>query len=348
MSVRNIAPIDENVKVPAAVRAQAKRSEDLVNRINAGQAPFGEQPAPAVEVLAAPAADPPQPALTAEPAAEPAAELPADPQEEDTGNWENRYNSMKGRFTRAIEQNKSLSDRIGHLENMISTLQTAPPAAPSPAATPKFDLEKLLTDDEVRDYGPDFLEVVGKKAREAMAPVIKGYEDKIATMENQLKGVSKVVTQDAKDKMHEFLDKKIPDWQQINFDPAFISWLSLPDTFSGAIRQGMLNSAYAQGDAPRVAAFFNGFLTEEATVRPATPGTTSPVTPKIPLASLAAPGRAKSAASTELPAEKPVFTRAQITSFYSEVAAGKYRGRDADKNKREAEIFSASREGRIR
>jgi hypothetical protein len=61
---------------------------------------------------------------------------------------------------------------------------------------------------------------------------------------------------------------------------------------------------------------------------------------------LAAPGRAKSAAAAA-PAEKPFFTSAQITRFYADVNSGKYRGREADKAKLEAQIFDAQREGRI-
>lgn len=69
---------------------------------------------------------------------------------------------------------------------------------------------------------------------------------------------------------------------------------------------------------------------------------------KVPLAKFAAPGRAKTAAGTSAPAEKPIITRAQIAAFYADIANGKYRGKDAEKAKLEATIFEAQREGRIR
>jgi hypothetical protein len=63
---------------------------------------------------------------------------------------------------------------------------------------------------------------------------------------------------------------------------------------------------------------------------------------------LAAPGRAKTAAPAGGPAEKPFFTTAQITQFYSAVNRGEYRGREDEQKQIENQIFAAQREGRIR
>jgi len=136
----------------------------------------------------------------------------------------------------------------------------------------------------------------------------------------------------------------------LNTNPDFLGWLGLPDPFSGAIRHEMLKAAYAQADAPRVLAFFNGFLAEGAAVAPASvqPENQGSNLQRIPLKDLAAPGRAKAAAAQDAPTEKPTITRQAVSAFYADVAAGKYRGNDAGKNKREAEIFSAQAEGRLR
>ena len=76
-------------------------------------------------------------------------------------------------------------------------------------------------------------------------------------------------------------------------------------------------------------AFFNGFLAQEAALAPAIPGVPAPAADgKIPLDTLAAPGRAKTAAANA-PVEKPSFTTAQIAQFYADSSRGKYRGREA-------------------
>jgi len=330
---------DPDIKIPAAVRAAAARSDQLVRQMKGDvTSESNEQPA-----------DDGQPPLTAEAPAEPQQEAQPEPKPEKSGDdesWEHKYKSVHGRYLRAQEQLRELSDQVQNLQNIIATLQ----AAPQSVQIPELSAERLITDDEARDYGEDFLKVVGKKAKEEMAPLIKAYEAKIKELETRVNGVNNVVQQDTQQKLLDTLDDKLPNWRELNTNDEFLDWLRLPDPFSGAIRHEMLKAAYAQGNASRVLAFFNGFLAEEAATSPAKaePEVGTSKVPKIPLQSLAAPGRAKTAASTTGPAEKPIFTRAQIASFYADVAAGRYRGKDAEKTKTETQIFEAQRDGRIR
>ena len=335
---------DPNVKMPAAVRAAAARAEEI-SRYMQGTT----EPAPTQEEVT--------PASNPELSAESLAQNSGTPQQDLTpattpataaadDDWEHKYKSLHGRFTRQNEQLKEMSDQIGGLQNVIATMQVAAPSAP----LPELKVERLITPEETNDYGEEFLNVVGRRAREEMIPIIKGYETKIGELEKKLQTVNGVFAQDSHEKLLSTLDKELPDWRTLNTNEEFLNWLSLPDPYSGAKRHDMLKTAYAQGDARRVLVFFNGFLAEEAATAPAQAKPDTPVTtvPKIPLTSLAAPGRAKTAASAGAPAEKPIFTRAQIAAFYADVAAQKYRGRDAEKSKAEAEIFEAQRDGRIR
>ena len=340
---------DPNLKMPAAVRAAAARSQEMFNQYRDGR-PV-EEPAPGEAVT--PEGNIEEPASFTQPT-EPAAAAPAEPAQpapaapaEGEESWEHKYKSMHGRFLRAQESIRTLSEQVSNLQGVIATMQAAPAAS---ATVPELDAEKLITPEEAADYGEDFLKVVGKRAREEMAPIVKGYQAKIAELEQKLNGVSGAVQQTSHEKLLSKLDENLPQWRDLNTNEGFIDWLRLPDPYSGAIRHDMLKAAYAQGNVSRVLAFFNGFLAEEAVVAPAGQEPDAQVTkvPKVPLASLAAPGRAKTAASASAPAEKPVITRAQIATFYADLAAGKYRGRDAEKNKAEAMIFEAQRDGRIR
>jgi hypothetical protein len=232
---------------------------------------------------------------------------------------------------------------------VIATMQATAPVPETDI--PELSAERLITDDEVNDYGEDFLKVVGKKAKEEIAPILKKILAENEALKKKVEGMSGKVAQDAHSMLLSKLDEKLPNWREMNTNEAFLGWLSLPDPYSGDIRHNMLKAAYSQGDASRVLAFFNGFLAEEAAVAPVKgePDPSVTTVPKVPLSNLAAPGRAKTAAATTgAPAEKPIFTRAQIATFYADVASGKYRGRDADKSKVEAMIFDAQREGRIR
>ena len=353
---------DPDVKIPAAVKAAAARSEELFNTMRdqpAEPPATSSEETPPAEVtpegnpelqagsLAASKEEPTNDnqAPSAEKTAK--AETP-DPDDE---SWEHKYKSVHGRYVRSQEQVRQLTEQVQNLQGIIATMQATTPApSASNENIPELDPESLITDDERADYGEDFLKVVGKRARQEVAPVINAYKQEIAQLKQQLEGFTGFVKQDSQQKLLSKLDERLPNWREVNTNQEFLDWLGLPDPYSGAIRHDMLKAAYAQGDAHRVLAFFNGFLAEEAAVAPATSEPDPSVTrvPKVPLEKLAAPGRAKTAAASPAPAEKPIITRAQVAAFYADVAAGKYRGRDDAKNKAETEIFAAQREGRIR
>lgn len=347
---------DPNLKLPPSVLAASARADELYRtmRDQPEEPEITSEGNPDTDPAALAQSEEPKPAeKAAEKPAERSAEKPAEKAAEKLAEgdetWEHKYKSLHGRFVRQGEQIRSLSETVQNLQGVIATMQATTPVQSAPPAAE--EPERLITAEEAADYGEDFLKVVGKRAREEFAPIAKQYQAEIERLKKQLEGVSGFVQQDTHAKLLSNLDTQLPNWRELNTNQDFIDWLSLPDPYSGAIRHDMLKAAYAQGNAPRVLAFFKGFLAEEAAVAPARAEPDPQVTtvPKVPLSSLAAPGRAKTAASASAaPAEKPIFTRAQIAAFYADVAQGKFRGRDADKNAAEAQIFAAQREGRIR
>lgn len=335
--------IDPNVKIPDAIKAQAAKAEAAFN------AAYNLEPAQddgVQETNEEAEAAPAEAKVSEEPAPEAKSYTKEPKADDDHQSWEHRYKSMKGRYDRAESQIRAMSDQIASLQNVIATMEVSAPRSATPA---ELQAERLITPEEESDYGSDFLNVVGKKAKEELLPIVKQYEAKIAELEEKLQGVGGYVQQDARARMEASLDERVPNWRDINYDPDFISWLKLPDPYSGAIRHELLKAAYSRNDTARVTAFFNGFLAEEAAVAPADAEMGRSNTPaKKSLAEFAAPGRAKTAAASGAPAEKPIFTRAQIAKFYADSAAGKYRGKEAEKDRLEAQIFEAEREGRIR
>lgn len=343
-----VAQNDPNVKIPAAVLRAAAASEAVFNAAYKPE-PVSDGVSETEQEAGTPAADA-APAPTAEAQAEKVTSegntSKSAPKGEDEQSWEHRYKSMKGRYDRAESQVRQLTEQIASLQNVIATMQTAPPPAQKSDET---YAERLLTPEEEQDYGPEFLNVVGKKAKEELLPIVKQYEDKIARLEAQLQNVGGYVQQDARTRMMTQLEQSVPNLAELNTSPDFLAWLKLPDPYSGAIRHTLLKEAFDRNDTSRVLAFFRGFLAEEAATAPAEPETGRREPPAKPsLEQFAAPGRAKTAAAGSAPAEKPIFTRAQIAKFYADSAAGKFRGKEAEKDRLEAQIFEAEREGRIR
>jgi hypothetical protein len=212
--------------------------------------------------------------------------------------------------------------------------------------------QRLLTEEEINDFGPDFLDVVGRRAEEVFAPRAAAYENEINALKQQVAGVGGFVARNAREEMMGNLDQEVPGWRDVNLRDDFKDWLALPDPYTGVIRHEQLKAAWGRNATAQAKAFFKGFLAEEAALAPAR-GSPAPApaprngSQRPSLEDFAAPGRAKSAATADVPAEKPVYSRKQITTFYTDVAAGRWRGRDEERKQMDHSISLAVVEGRI-
>lgn len=339
-----LAPIDESVQVPESVKRAAAAAEAAHKEAYQTPDPPPEPPAeppaetPPAEAVTAPVTPEPEPTPPA-PEPPPTPPAPVTPEQ-----WEHRYHSMRGRYEQASttigtmqEQMQQLGDELMRTQSMLQ--QRTPQAPPPP--------KKLITDEDVKVYGPELLDVVTRAAEEAMTP-------KFTAIEQENRQLRQQVQQQSQRSVHDMLNAEVPNWREINKNPRFVQWLRLPDIYSGEIRQSMLNRAFQAAQAPRVAAFFKGFINDEVATGQMAPPTDPPAAqaPRVAavsLESLAAPGRARPATGdSQVPLDKPIYSRNQIADFYTLVRQGKYNGRDQDKQRDEAAIFAAQREGRVR
>lgn len=357
----NSRPIDPDVKVPEAVRRAAERSEALQRAAYPDQNPAPTEPAtpPAnndgITIAEPPAAPAPTPTPAPEEPKPPMLPAPVTPQ----GNEANlsaeaqaeihKIRSEEGRKRSQLQtQLTQAVDRMSALEQMLQDLRNAPPvAAPAPTQS------KLITSEEEEQFGTEMLDVMGRRAREIVSPEVAELKNEVATLKAMLNGTVQQTKRTAQQTMHQKLSQEVPNWQEINKLDEFKGWLALPDPYSGATRHSMLLSAYEQNDTPRVLAFFKGFVSELAATTPAEeqpfPTQAAPQQPPKPgLESLAAPGRARTPAQTNAPAEKQIITTADVNVFYAAKARGEYRGREAEFDALERELFQAQREGRVR
>lgn len=325
---------DPQVHIPRSVRRQAAQADQLHKLITNGPDAPQDPPAPNSEMTMDPGA--PAPQVTA-----PVTQQPQWTAEEAHRN----YKAMEGRYRKANESLENANQRITDLENMIAQMRAT--------QQPATQVDSLLTPEEIQDYGPEFIDLVKRTAAETTRPLLA----EIGRLQAQLGQVGQKVEVQRIDDMHDKMDQIMPQWRELNANPRFIEWSNLHDVYSGAIRKALMQEAWDRGDARRCAAFFNGFLAEENATDPTRvqpvrqgpqPAPMAPVAPqaRITLESLAAPGRARSAAG-DPPAEKPMYTPQQISQFYVDVAQGRYRGREAEKAQIEADIHMAQFEGRI-
>jgi len=271
-----------------------------------------------------------------------------EPSELQADSWEQRARSAAGRLEQALQSNQALARRVSELEDQMAGQKLKAPAEPPP-----YQKQPLIKEEELNDYGEEFFDVVGRRAREEISPELYQFGERLKRLEGQQQVVTQVIDKTQKHSVYDMLYDEVPQWKQINTHPQFKQWLGQLDPFSGRPLAEMLSEAMTRHDAPRVVNFFRAFA--EAAGLPQNPSNGPDVAPPLPngngsgrpsLEDFAAPGRARSGPQY-LPPEKPVYTVAQIREISDAKRRGLWRGREAELEQLERDIFAAQHEGRI-
>jgi hypothetical protein len=344
---------DYQPNIPAAVRRQAARAEELARELADGDASAGEGGGGDDGGAAGGSGDPP--ADTPEPPPPPVAEPPSD-WEQRARSEEQRYRSLQGKYE---AETRAFRDQVTALHNLIATMQ-----APPPSSSPET-IGTVIPDEDRETYGDELIAAVGRWTEAQQREREAQHQDEIARLNAQISelqtGQQQVAVSFAQQSVMARLDNDRElrgVWRLVNDDPHFVGWLNQPDPFSGHIRMEMIQDAYARGDAARTGNFFKTYLSEhpEHTPEPEWERQTSHTRPNgngrtagPSLERLAAPGRgAATSANGGAQPEKRVWTNTEISAFYRDVTAGKYRSREADRVRIETDIISAASEGRVR
>lgn len=266
--------------------------------------------------------------------------------------WEQRARSAAGRLDQVVSTNQQMARRISELENQLSGKQMRSPTEDPPQ---NYAKPKLIKEEELTDYGNEFFDVVGRRAREEFSPELAALGDRLKRLEGSQQQVTQVIDRTQKRSVYDQLYDEVPMWKDINYSPGFKQWLGQLDPYSGRPLGEMLSEAMSRHDGPRVVNFFRGFA--EAAGLPLDTPSPGPAAPpptngngsgseRPSLEDYAAPGRARSAPQT-LPPDKPVYTAAQIRQLSDEKRRGLWRGREPELEAIERDIFAAQHEGRI-
>jgi hypothetical protein len=174
-----------------------------------------------------------------------------------------------------------------------------------------------LTQQDVENYGSEFLDLTRRAAHDALAPEIQRLH-----AENQRLQAMAARAQNAE--IQRTMDHSVSGWRDTYADPRFSQWLQFPDDYSGAARSQLLRDAVNKGDSARVAAIYRGFQQEVGQRAPA-----------------------YQRAQSRQPASgaKPIYSREQIKHLYEQRRLGRIS--DANWALREADIIAAGREGRV-
>lgn len=324
--------------VPEQVRKQAEAAQKHFEELNTPTEVGTEVPT--------------EPVVEAPQAEQPVADIPPPtPPASSAEDFRQKYLSLQGMYNAEVPRlhntAKEQAARIKNLEELIANMQ-APPAQ-------EREPQRFLSDTELSEYG-ESVEVMRKAAHEVASPLyeriqyLEGVIENLSgtVQQNVLPQVTQVAQQQqvtAQDQFWGNLTRLVPNWQEVNRDEAFHSWLLEVDPMAGVTRQSMLEAAQGRLRADNVAAFFTAWMNATGKYKPnngAPPAAKSP----SELEKQVAPGRSRSASAPSQGTSK-TYSQRDIATFFDEVRKGKYKGREDERAKIERDIFAAQRDGRI-
>lgn len=300
---------------------------------------------------------PPDPEETEEPETpehqqlepEPLADPPVDYQSE-LEKAEQRYRTLEGKYRNEVprmaqevrELKQQLESATSRLNDMAQQRDTPRKEAPKPQ----------VTAEDAANFGADMVDFVKRQAhdvfqteREEFQTEIQSLKAENAQLRQELTGVEERQTTTAQQSLYTQLSAAVPDWEAMNTDQEFLGWLNEHPPGSAHSRMEWLQHAEANSDAKRVIEIFQSYKQlKQPPPAPKQPSPPQNVQRQV------APGRSKSQSSTPTEAEETtrLYTGAEIEKFYSDVRAGKYKNRDADRQRLEQAIDLAVQQGRIR
>jgi hypothetical protein len=208
----------------------------------------------------------------------------------------------------------------------------------------------LVTDRDVEE-SRESLDVMRKVTREELYPVAQKMAELdrlIRQMQTsvvpQVQAVAQRQAVSAEQQFWSDLSAHVPNWRDVNDDQEFQSWLLDVDPLTGISRQTYLEDAQRNLDVRRVGSFFQTWneLTGKANVAQTNHRRAS----SSELEKQVAPGRSKNS-GTPAGSNAKTYGPEDIKKFFNDVRQGRYKGREAERDRIERDIFSAQREGRI-
>jgi outer membrane biosynthesis protein TonB len=317
--------------LPRVIQEQVEQADAFVAQMNGQTTPNAET---------APEPDP-NPDVNPEPQPQPISQeeepKPA-PVPEET--WERKYLTLKGMYDAEVPR---LHSQMRELNQQVQTLIAE--AAVAKAQQPKQDAvtaKPLITEQDKEAFGSDLLDLIDRATEQKLAGN-RDLEAQLRAEINELKGKLGNVTErqvvSDKDRYEAALSAQVPDWEAMNVDQGFLTWLAEVDPVYGMPRQYALTNAYESLDANRTATIFKQY---KATLAPAQrPQANRELQRQV------APTRSHtSPAPTTSTADKRVYTTSDIDSFYAEWRRGMID--EAEAVQIERDIHAAINEGRIR
>lgn len=326
-----------------AIPKQVAKKIEEIEQIEQQLAGEAEQPTEVEQETAPPEEPVAEPVIeeaeqqeeTVEASSEPVEDTKPKNTDEDPAVWKQKYKTLQGMYDKEVP---SLHSEVKALTKELETLKES--LAKKAEEAPKQE-QKLVTDEDVQNFGEDLIEVQRKVAREVAAE----FESKLEALQSENQELRDLVgTTDNRISETTFeakLHRLVPDFQQLDTDPNWIAWLDEVDPVLRAPRRTIALQAYQSGDAEGVAYYVDMFRSSMAKEEPAQEKPTDQE-----LERQIQPVR--TAANTNPTSQKGrTYTNSDIQRMFQKAAMLNSSGKLEEANKLEAEIDAAYMQGRV-
>lgn len=328
--------------LPRQVEKQLKELEELEKQLSAVPEAQDTEETPVEGVEDAVESEPIEQEAEPEAKKEPEAEAKPEPEQakksdDDVHVWKQKYKTLQGMYDAEVPR---LHGQVKELNAQLEKLQVK--FDKQLEATKKAEeVARLVTDDDVQTFGEDLIEVQRKVARE----VAGEFEAKLAKLQQENEELREQVTSTsskiAESSFEQRLHRLVPDFEQVNASPEWISWLNEVDPLLRGPRMTIAQQAYEAGDAEAVAHYVRLFKETQVVEDAAPKASTKEVERQIQ--------PTRSASSTAAPTGKGrIYSPADMEVLFSKMINASNRGRIDEARQLEAEIDTIYKEGRVR
>ncbi|MBS3668033.1 hypothetical protein [Vreelandella boliviensis] len=271
---------------------------------------------------------------TAQPEETQSAESPKDepkPETQDALYWQHRFQVLQGKYNGEMpalrQEIEQLNQQIADKDRRIQALEQQGHAQDNSG----------ISDDQLahfkQEFGEDLVTFIERMTKQKAASPEAGNTKEL---QERLERIEAEKQEDTEARFWVSLEQAVPNFRQINSDPAFLQFLSKFDPQTGKQYQQALSEAQQSLSAKGVADIFKLYLSQ------ATPKT--PEKRTVPDEQVEP--RTTKAAPTPNSQGGKLWTGAEISQFYRDKTAGRYSAEEAQRL--EADIFAAQKEGRVR
>ncbi|QPI65932.1 hypothetical protein [Vreelandella venusta] len=236
--------------------------------------------------------------------------------------WEHRFNVIRGKYDTEVP---ALRKENEQLKQQLADATKAPDATKQ--SLPGVSDEELARYKE--EYGDDLVSLMMRLSGSQQQQPNTEIAQRLERLESEKQ-------EDAEARFWIGLEQAVPNYQQINSEPAFLQFLSTFNPQTGKQYQQALSQAQQALNAKGVADVFKLYLSQAAP---------KPQEKRTVPDEQVEPRTTKAAPTPQAQGGR-LWTGADITQFYRDKTAGRYSADEAQRL--EADIFAAQREGRVR